>query len=59
MLSDRLIIRETTGTMISTQYGRSLDGTGSERQVDIGELTIKFQISAVVIGLNEEKTDAG
>ena len=34
VLCDRLIIHETTGTMISAQYGRSLDGMGSERQVD-------------------------
>ena len=26
VLSDRLIMRETTGTMTSTQYGRNLDG---------------------------------
>ena len=31
-------------------------GTGSERQVDFGELKIKFLISAVVSGSNEEKT---
>ena len=54
VLSDRLIIREITGTMTSTQW-RSLDGTGSERQVDFGELRIKFLISAVVTGSNEEK----
>ena len=45
--------------MTSTQYGRSLDGTRSERQVDFGELEIKFLISAVVIGSNEEKIGAG
>ena len=45
--------------MTSTQYGRSLDGMGSERQVDFGELKIKFLISAVVTGSNEEKTIAG
>ena len=28
--------------MTSTQYGRSLDGTGSERQVEYGELKIKI-----------------
>ena len=59
VLSDRLTIRVTTGTMTSTQYGRSLDGTGSARQVDFGELKIKFLISAVVAGSNEEKTGAG
>ena len=59
MLSDRLIIREITGTMTSTQYGRSFDGTESERQVDFGEFKIKFLISAVVTGSNEEKTGAG
>ena len=41
------------------QHGRSVDGTGSERQVDFGELKIKFLISAVVTGLNEVKTGAG
>ena len=56
VLSDRLIIRETTGTMTSTQYGRSLDGTESERQVNFGILKIKFLISAVITDLNEEKT---
>ena len=45
--------------MTSTQYERSLEGTGSERQVDSDELKIKFLISAVVTGLNEEKTGAG
>ena len=55
MLSDSLIIRETTGALISTQYGRSLDETGSERQVDFGELKIKFLIFAVATGSNEEK----
>ena len=45
--------------MTSTQYGRSLDGTGLERQVDFGELKIKFLISAVVTGSNEKKTIAG
>ena len=38
VLSDRLIIRETTGTMTPTKYGRSLDGMRSERQADFGEL---------------------
>ena len=42
--------------MTSTQYGRSLDGIGSKRQVEFGELKIKFLISAVVTGSNEEKT---
>ena len=32
---------------------------GSERQVDFGELKIKFIISAVVTGSNEEITGAG
>ena len=41
--------------MTSLQYGRSLDGTGSERQVDFGELKIKFLISAVVAASNEKK----
>ena len=59
VLSDRLIMWVTTETMTSTQYGRSLDGTGSERQVDFGELKIKFLISAIVTGTNEEKTGAG
>ena len=45
--------------MMSIQYGRSLDGTGSERQVDFSELKIKFKISTVVTGSNEEKTGAG
>ena len=45
--------------MTSTQYGRSLDGTGSERQVDFGELKIKFLISVVVTGSKEGKTGAG
>ena len=44
--------------MPSTQYGRSLDGTGSERQVDFDELKIKFLISVVVTCSNEEKTGA-
>ena len=57
--SDRLIIRETTGTMTSTQYEKSLDRRGSERQVDFGELKIKFLIFAVVTSSNEEKTGAG
>ena len=59
VLSNRLIIRETTGTMASTQYGRSLNGKRSERQVNSGELKIKFLISAMVTGSNEEKTGAG
>ena len=58
VLSDRIIIRITTGAMTSTQYGRSLGGRRSERQVDFGELKIKFLISAIVIGSNEEKTGA-
>ena len=37
VLSNRLIIRETTGTMTSKHYERSLNGTESERQVDFGE----------------------
>ena len=41
--------------MTSTQYRRSLDETGSEKQIDFGELKIKFLISAVVTGSNEEK----
>ena len=45
--------------MTLTQYRRRLDKTGSERQVDFGELKIKFLISAVVTGSNEEKTGAG
>ena len=45
--------------MASTHYRRRLDKTGSERQVDFGELNIKFLISAVVTGSNEEKTGAG
>ena len=45
--------------MTSIQYGRSLDGTGSERQVDFGELKIKFLIYAVVTGSHEEKTGTG
>ena len=32
---------------------------GSERQVDFGELKIKFLISAVVTCSNEEKIGAG
>ena len=36
-----------------------MDGKGSERQVDFDELKIKFLISAVVTGLNEDKTGAG
>ena len=59
VLSDRFIISEITRTMTSIQYGRSLDGTGSERQVDFSELKIKFKISTVVTGSNEEKTGAG
>ena len=59
VLNDKLIIRVITGTMTSTQYGRSLDGMGSERQVDFGEFKIKFQISALVTSSNEEKTGAG
>ena len=59
VLSDRLVIRETSGTMTSTQSGRSFDGTGSERQVDFGEIKIKFLISAVVTSSNEEKPGAG
>ena len=59
VLSDRLIIRETTGIMTLTQYEKSLDGTGSERQVDFGELKIKFLISAVVTDSNDEITGAG
>ena len=47
-----------TGTMISIQYGRSLDEMGSKRQVDLGELLIKFLISSVVTDSNEEKTVA-
>ena len=45
--------------MTSAQYGRSLDGTGSERQVNFGELKIKFLISAVLTGSNENITGAG
>ena len=56
VLRDRLMIHETTGTMTSTRYRRSLDGTGSEGQVDYGELKIKFLISAVVTGSNKEKS---
>ena len=55
VLSDRLIIRETTGTITSTLYGRSLYETGSERQVDFAELKIKFLIFAVFTGSNKEK----
>ena len=57
VLSEKLIIC-VTGTMTSTQYGRSLDETGSEGQVDFGELKIKFLISAAATGSNEEKTGA-
>jgi hypothetical protein len=42
VLSDRLVIRVTTGTITSTQYGRSLDGTGSARQVDLVNLRLNF-----------------
>ena len=41
--------------MTSTKYGRSLNGTESERQVDFGELKIKFLIPAVVNSSNEKK----
>ena len=44
--------------MTSTQHGRNLDGTGSERQVDFNELKIQFLISAVAAGSNHEKTGA-
>ena len=44
--------------MTSIQYGKSLDGTESERQVNFGERKIKFLIYAVVTGSNEEKTGA-
>ena len=54
VLSDRLNIRETTGTKTSTQCERSCDETRSEKLVDFGELKIKFLISAVVTGSNEE-----
>ena len=57
VLNDSLIIRETTEIMSSTQCGRSLDGTRSEMQVDL--IKIKFPISAVVTGSNEEKMGAG
>ena len=56
VLIDRLTIWVTTGTMTSTQYGRSLDVTGSERHVDFGELKIKFLIFAVVAGSNVKTT---
>ena len=36
-LSNRLIICETTGTITSIQYERSLNGTRSERQVDFDD----------------------
>ena len=55
VLSDRLIILVTTGTKTLTQYGRSLDRTGSERQVEFGELNIKCIIFAVFTGSNKEK----
>ena len=55
VLSDRLLIRVTTGAMTSTQYGRNVDRTGSERQVDFGEFKIKLLISAVATGSNKEK----
>ena len=44
MLSNRLTIQVITGTVTSKKYGRSLDETESERQVDFGELKIKFLI---------------
>ena len=54
------MIYETTGTITSTQYGRSFDGTESEKQVDFGEFKIKFLISAVITSSNEKKqTSAG
>ena len=43
----------------TTQYGRSLDAMGLERQVDFDELNINFLIAAVVTFSNEEKTGAG
>ena len=55
VLSDRLFLRETTGTMTSTQYRRSLDRTGSVKQLEFGELKLKFLISTVVTGTNKEK----
>ena len=42
---------------INTKYGRNVDGTGSEKQVDFDELKIKFLISAVVTDSNEEKIE--
>ena len=45
--------------MTSTQYGRRLDGTGSERQVGCGKLKVKFLISVEVTGSNEEKPGTG
>ena len=45
--------------MTLTQYGRSLDGMGSERQIDFCELKIKFLTSVVVTGSNEEEAGAG
>ena len=44
--------------MTSAQYEKSADGIRSQRQVDFGELKIKFLISAVVTGSNEKNTDA-
>ena len=44
--------------MTSTQYGRSFDGMGLERQVDFIKFKIKFLISAVFTDSNAEKTGA-
>ena len=38
---------------------KEFNGTGLERWVDVGDLKIKFLISAVVTGSNEEKIGAG
>ena len=41
--------------MTSTQYGRSLDRVGLERQIGFGELKNKFLIFAEVTGSHEVK----
>ena len=42
--------------MTLTQYGMSLNGMRSKRQVDFGEFKIEFLISVGINGLNKEKT---
>ena len=53
-MRDKFTIRVTIGTILSIQWGKRLEGIGSDWQVDFGEDNISSLISSKDAGLNDE-----